>query len=398
MYLSRFGVKNYKCLGDIDIPLTPIHVLIGQNDCGKTSLLEAMAAFYATGEKPVSEVFPKSWDGRELLRHAATDRKTDRIDLWGTWDDEPDVPSARRGVKVGHGLSIKFPEEGSNCEAVDIWLETNGEERRGLPVTASEAWSGRLELPAKESGYMALKKVLGQAQRYSLNPRLAAEPAAIDLLRRFRLDQDGFGLATLLNDILGFDPDWFISLRNEFCRLFRQFKGVKVLPTQGAQRNYDPTGIRGSTPAAGMGIFFEMADGKIVRAQQASDGAMLILALLALTHIPNPPSLLLLEEPENGIYPHLLRQVINILKLQADRIGGIRFPQIILTTHSPYVLSFFEPEEVTLLSRPRGEPDAPVRARPLRDIPDIRQRLAEDELYLGELWYNFTEEELFGNA
>ena len=51
MYLSRFGVKNYKCLGEIDIPLTPIHVLIGQNDCGKTSLLEAMAAFFATSKR-----------------------------------------------------------------------------------------------------------------------------------------------------------------------------------------------------------------------------------------------------------------------------------------------------------------------------------------------------------
>ena len=63
MYLSRFGVKNYKCLGEIDIPLTPIHVLIGQNDCGKTSLLEAMAAFFATSEKPLHEVFPNAVDG-----------------------------------------------------------------------------------------------------------------------------------------------------------------------------------------------------------------------------------------------------------------------------------------------------------------------------------------------
>ncbi len=27
MFLSRFGVKNYKCLGEIDIPLTPIRPL-----------------------------------------------------------------------------------------------------------------------------------------------------------------------------------------------------------------------------------------------------------------------------------------------------------------------------------------------------------------------------------
>ena len=40
--LTQFSVKNYKCLADVTLPLTPIHVLIGQNDTGKTSLLEAI--------------------------------------------------------------------------------------------------------------------------------------------------------------------------------------------------------------------------------------------------------------------------------------------------------------------------------------------------------------------
>ena len=32
-----------------------------------------------------------------------------------------------------------------------------------------------------------------------------------------------------------------------------------------------------------------------------------------------------------------------MLKQTVHRTEGVRFPQIILTTHSPYVLSFFEP-------------------------------------------------------
>ena len=40
--LSHFSVKNYKCLADVSLPLTPIHVLIGQFDTGKTSLSEAI--------------------------------------------------------------------------------------------------------------------------------------------------------------------------------------------------------------------------------------------------------------------------------------------------------------------------------------------------------------------
>ena len=67
MFLSRFGVKNYKCLGDIDIPLTPIHVLIGQNDSGKTSLMEAIAALYASLQRPVEGLFPQPWQGRQLV-------------------------------------------------------------------------------------------------------------------------------------------------------------------------------------------------------------------------------------------------------------------------------------------------------------------------------------------
>ena len=71
MFLSRFGVKNYKCLGDIGIPLTPVHVLIGPNDAGKTSLMEAIAALCGSLKRPVKEFFPKPWKGRELVRFGA---------------------------------------------------------------------------------------------------------------------------------------------------------------------------------------------------------------------------------------------------------------------------------------------------------------------------------------
>ena len=84
MYLSRFGVKNYKCLGEIDIPLTPIHVLIGQNDCGKTSLLEAMAAFFGTADKPIASVFPQPWVGRELVQQGIETAGASAENLYAT--------------------------------------------------------------------------------------------------------------------------------------------------------------------------------------------------------------------------------------------------------------------------------------------------------------------------
>jgi predicted ATPase len=147
---------------------------------------------------------------------------------------------------------------------------------------------------------------------------------------------------------------------------------------------------------SGKGIFFETANGRAIRAQQSSDGAILFLGLLALIHSPEPPKLLLIEEPEKGVYPKRLEEVIRLIRKLLEAPSGRAAPQIIMTTHSPYLLSSFHPNEVTLMVRRDGS--GPVQARPLRDAPNIEERLGHGEFYLGELWYNLSEEELFADA
>jgi len=238
---------------------------------------------------------------------------------------------------------------------------------------------------------------MGNAQLYHLEPKIMAVPAAIDPARKFRLDEDGFGLSTILDDILGHDPLLFLNNEKEFSEFFPQFKKLRVETETVATRQSRETGFHRMGQAPGRkGIYFETVHGRKIRAQQASDGAILFLGLLALMRAPNPPKLLLIEEPEKGIYPKRLSEVIALLRrLEADSVNR-PVPQIILTTHSPYLLSSFRPEEVTLLRREGGT--GPVKAYPLRDAPHIEERMGEDEFYLGELWYNLSEEELLGHG
>src|SRR5580692_10124204 len=65
--IDSFYVNNYKCLVNVRIPLTPIHVIIGQNDSGKTSLLEAIFALFRSTENQLIEAFPGDWQDRELV-------------------------------------------------------------------------------------------------------------------------------------------------------------------------------------------------------------------------------------------------------------------------------------------------------------------------------------------
>ena len=55
--------------------------------------------------------------------------------------------------------------------------------------------------------------------------------------------------------------------------------------------------------------------------------------------------MLLVEEPENGMHPKRLRDVLGVLR---ELIHEQSHTQVVLTTHSPYALDLFSPEEVTL--------------------------------------------------
>ncbi len=41
-FIRRLTVKNYGCVKDVSVELTPLHAFIGPNDSGKSTLLRAM--------------------------------------------------------------------------------------------------------------------------------------------------------------------------------------------------------------------------------------------------------------------------------------------------------------------------------------------------------------------
>ena len=129
----------------------------------------------------------------------------------------------------------------------------------------------------------------------------------------------------------------------------------------------------------GKGIFvrFEGHD-KDIPAAHLSEGVLLILAYLAILFSPEPPRLLLVEEPENGIHPERLKEVIGLLR---ELIREQTHTQVVITSHSPYVVSLFEPEEVTLC---RKKDAGEVEVRRLSESKYVREQI--DVFNLGEIW------------
>jgi predicted ATPase len=91
----------------------------------------------------------------------------------------------------------------------------------------------------------------------------------------------------------------------------------------------------------GLAFEFEGYDGFLIAPEQ-SDGTLLTLALLCIVHQPSFPKLLCLEEPENGIHPRRLQWLFDNLVSLAYPQEGHEPVQVLVSTHSPYLLDFFK--------------------------------------------------------
>ncbi len=84
-------------------------------------------------------------------------------------------------------------------------------------------------------------------------------------------------------------------------------------------------------------------------ARYVSDGTIKMFAYLVLLYDPNPHSLLVIEEPENQLYPELLQALAEEFRAYAKR-GG----QVFVSTHSPDFLNGSKLEEIFWLVKRDG--------------------------------------------
>jgi predicted ATPase len=96
-----------------------------------------------------------------------------------------------------------------------------------------------------------------------------------------------------------------------------------------------------------------------------------------------PTPVILIEEPENGLHPSRIADVMRVLRDVSNT------SQIIVATHHPLVINELQPDEVTLITR---TPERGTIATPLSRTKNFEQRA---KVYaLGELWLNYADGDL----
>lgn len=128
--------------------------------------------------------------------------------------------------------------------------------------------------------------------------------------------------------------------------------------------------------------FFAQGFDKPFFAQQMSDGTLKVFAYLLLLASPNPPPLVCIEEPENGLYHKLLETLV--LEFREYATGEKNSSQIFITTHQPYLVDNLQPEELWILEK--GDDGFSTIRRASSD--PLIKNMVEEGLPLGSLWYS----------
>ncbi len=187
---------------------------------------------------------------------------------------------------------------------------------------------------------------------------------------RTELGPQGHNLATVLANLK-------LSEENRFLEIVRQLQ--LVVPTLEDVRPRIMS--LGDTPQ--FELLFDYRGARAISARAVSEGTLLSLGLLtAVGQLAGPKPIVLFDDIDRGLHPDAQVELINLIRKAAE----LRDFQVLMTTHSPFVVDALSPEEVYVLAL---DDTGTTRSRRLCEIPGAERY--SGMLSTGELWSSHGE-------
>ena len=177
------------------------------------------------------------------------------------------------------------------------------------------------------------------------------------------VDRRGAGLPGVYDVLNNRSDETFHEISRELAALFPTVKRLRLLTTSNVSKT----------------LAVDLTDGETVPASGMSEGMLYFLGYAALKRLSGV-SLLAIEEPETGLHPARIAEVMKVLRAISQ--SGI---QVVIATHSPLVVNEMNPDEVSIVTRTS---ESGTKVQRILDTPNFERRA---KVYaLGELWVSYA--------
>jgi len=379
--LVRLKIKNFRSLADVDIKIEPLNVLFGPNGAGKSTFLDTIWFVRDCAIRGVDE--------------ASSDRNHGIGALWDGADEGANISIlletelASYEVLFGYSSGRIEPFVG---ELLDSKSHTPRLIDRKIGSDKADFYHYKMEqhalLPLREPEKLALTRYV-DFEEYCLEAselnRLLHfihfhHSRSIDLFRlkkfgsessyQTRLWDRGHNLWSVLrnlHDKRAFD-ERFETIINLMRQSFPAFKDLLI----------EQTG-----PSTVYGNFIEQGLRQPIKASGVSDGHLQMLFHLTALFAEGKEreSLILFDEPEISLHPHALAVFAKAVKLAIQEWNK----QVFIATHSPVLISQFEPENILAAETSKSGQTIMKRVSEIPEIKDLLSEYATGSLYMAEL-------------
>ncbi len=411
MAIKRIKVKNFKSFDELDLELHPFNVVIGANASGKSNFTQIFKFLKDVEENGLSDGVSMHGGAESLLNlkigysdDLTVEAVLDIPVMWGPAENVLTTKEIR--YRISAGLTQEEDEFGLVDEEIALNLQCTKlrESEKGFFEEDNLLWQGEVVVSNKADGPSYDFKPPSIEERlreidllpspsrlvslfgehiprstllirtpfsllppwqslfagigvYDIDPHLAREHARI--VGRLELEENGSNLALVVAKILENAEN-----KRKFTNLLKE-----LLPFA------EEIGTEKIGEKSLLIHIREQFYKEDLKAYLLSDGTINITAMIAALYFESK-NVVILEEPERNIHPHLISRVVDMMKDASQN------KQVIVTTHSPELVKHAGIENLLLVSRDKDGFTKVVR-------PSEREQLKmflESELGLDELF------------
>lgn len=380
--LTRLEVHNFRSLADVAVETGALNVLFGPNGAGKSTLLDTILFMHDCANRDVPQVSSERSYGTGLL-----------------WD----------GAEVGASTSIKI-------EAALVEYEASF----GYSSGRIEPFVGEILRSKARNNICLIDRKIGSdkadfydSKRQQSKPVTLREPEKLALIEYLYLDDSYLEvreLRKLLQSVhfyhsreahlsrlkeRGSESSYYTKLWDGCLNLWSVLRNLH--DRQGVDERYNTILdfmrksfssfadllIEQTGPKTVYGSFWEKGRRQPIPASGVSDGHLQMLAHLTglFSEGKDIDSLILFDEPETSLHPYALAVFAEAVKLATQEWNR----QVFIATHSPVLLSQFDPEDIFAMEVGEYGQTVMTRLSEVEGIKDLLEEYAAGSLYMAEM-------------
>lgn len=341
--------RNFKALRKVDVTLGRFTVLVGPNASGKTSVLDGLMYlaklinWTSSSTEELHRIGLSDYTVEEAHSKGAPQNSMS-LHLEGTWG------GTRGGITTQRDRSVPERHLSSPPHIEAFW----GDQKHHLHTQEGDiSHNPFAEENERPSDIEPLCEAIPPPAMLRVDPTECARPSYSEE-RRPLIGRNGHGVASVIADMLTSRAEDVDVLVSHLRRVVPTLNGVRATRAQVNRQENQVVAIDGQKTAHtinraywGHEIEFDMVGGDRLRARLASEGTLVVLALLTALFNEPKPKLLLLDDLERALHPKAQAELIRCLR---ELLAARPDLQIVATSHSPYLLDHFDPSEVRLMA------------------------------------------------